>query len=168
MVVRSAGPRDIAGIVDVHIRSSSAAYATLPAAVLAVSAETRHLQWADALESAGSRVWVAVDGSTIVGICHLRLPPVELHAVAPAEIASLYIDPARWGRGLGRRLVEAARAAAASAGHRRLTLQVYQANVRARAAYEALGFTAEPGTIVHLRSGLPLMTYAMPLDGMAL
>ena len=165
MEVRIAGPRDIAGIVDVHLRSSSAAYAGLPAAVLAVSAETRRLQWADALESPGSQVRVVAEGPTILGICHLRLPPTDIQAVAPAEIASLYIDPDRWGTGLGRKLVEAARAAAAAAGHLRLTLQVYEANARARAAYEALGFTAEPGTIVHLRSGLPLMTYGMSLEG---
>jgi len=163
MQVRIADAGDVAGIVDVHLRSSAAAYAALPPAVMAVSPETRRLQWADALESDGSRVWVALDAGAIVGFCHLRFLPSPPHPVPAAEISSLYIDPAWWGRGVGRRLVAVARHAAEGAGCRRLMLQVYEANTRARAAYAALGFAAEPGTVVHLRSGLPLMIYGMDL-----
>ena len=163
MQLRLADSADAPGIVEVHLRSSGAAYAALPPAVMAVSAETRRRQWIDVFEGAGSRVWVTVDGDAIAGFCHLRLLPMGIHPVAVAEIASLYIDPAYWRQGLGRRLVGAARGAAAAAGYVRLTLQVYEANTRARVAYEALGFTAEPGTIVHARSGLPLMICGMPL-----
>ena len=163
MEVRIAGAGDVAGIVYVHLRSSAAAYAALPPAVMAVTPETRRLQWADALDSAGSRVWVAADGGTIVGFCHLRFLPSPPHPIPTAEISSLYIDPAWWGRGVGRRLVSVARRAVEEAGCRRLTLQVYEANTRARAVYEALGFRAEPGTVVHARSGLPLLIYGMDL-----
>ena len=47
------------------------------------------------------------------------------------------------GRGLGRRLVDAAAAAARARGARRLTLRVLADNEGARALYESAGFVIE-------------------------
>ena len=106
MEVRLAEPRDIAAIVDVHIRSSRAAYANLPASVVSVSAEARRVRRAEALQETDSRVWVAEKAGQVVGFCHLRTFPPGTSDAGSAEITSLYIDPAHWHEGLGRALVE--------------------------------------------------------------
>jgi ribosomal protein S18 acetylase RimI-like enzyme len=58
-------------------------------------------------------------------------------------IRGLAVDPARRGRGIGRRLVDAAVREAAARGARRLTLRVLEPNAAARALYEAAGFVVE-------------------------
>lgn len=160
MKIRNAEPRDVEGIVDVHLRSSRAAYADLPAPVLSVSAEARRIGWGEALADPDSRVWIAEDERAVLGFCHLRILGGTAEPGA-AEIVSLYVDPARWGEGIGGRLVGEARAAAVASGCRRLVLNVYAENHRARAAYEGMGFTAAPGTVVHARTGLLLKEYGM-------
>jgi len=162
MEIRSAGPGDAGAIADLHVRSSEAAYAHLPPSVLSRTPEDRRLQWSATLGEADAQVWVAEVGGTIVGFCHLRIFTPET-----AEIATLYIDPAHWRERIGRALLECARQEAEKGGCTRLSLRVYQENHRARAAYEAVGFTAEPGTIVHERTGLLLMEYTMPIGGTA-
>ncbi|MFI2611097.1 GNAT family N-acetyltransferase [Kitasatospora sp. NPDC018619] len=59
------------------------------------------------------------------------------------QIQGLAVDAAVRGRGVGRRLVEAACAAARSAGARRLTLRVLGWNAPARRLYESCGFVVE-------------------------
>ena len=152
------------GIVDIHLRSSRAAYASLPVSVVALTAEQRRIRWREALAEPSSRVWVAEAAGTIAGFCHLRIfeegsPPADT-----AEISSLYIEPSHWGEGIGGKLVERARLTAVERGCSRIFLQVYAENDRARAAYEAMGFSANAGTTLHERTGLPLMRYEMPLD----
>jgi hypothetical protein len=56
MNVRRAEPTDVDAIVDVHLRSSRAAYANLPASVVSVSADARRIRWAEALVEQDSRV----------------------------------------------------------------------------------------------------------------
>ena len=159
MVVRLAEPDDVPAIVHVHLSSSAAAYAHLPPSVLAVSEDKRRTQWTGAVVDPAARVWVALDGVDVIGFCHLRLTEGPV-----AEIGSLYVEPGSWRRGAGRRLVAAARRAAAAAGYSAVALQVYEENSNARMAYEALGFTADPGTSVHERSGLTLLRYRMRLQ----
>ena len=66
--------------------------------------------------------------------------PANAHVMT---IRGLAVDPARRGRGVGRRVVEAAVAAARDRGARRLTLRVLGPNAAARAVYEACGFVVE-------------------------
>lgn len=65
----------------------------------------------------------------------------ELHA----HIEVLAVDPVAEGRGHARRLIEAAETWARSRGHRRVTLNVFDANSRARTLYERAGY--EPETL---------------------
>ncbi len=59
-------------------------------------------------------------------------------------LAYAFTAPSYTGRGLGRRLIEAAMHALGECGHERLTLAVTAHNVRARRLYESLGFTEVP------------------------
>jgi RimJ/RimL family protein N-acetyltransferase len=58
-------------------------------------------------------------------------------------VRGLAVDPAHRGRGIARRLVDAAVAEARARGARRLTLRVLGPNAAARRVYEACGFVVE-------------------------
>lgn len=61
-------------------------------------------------------------------------------AADEAEILTVGVDPAQRRLGIGGRLIEAARAEAASRGARRLHLEVAEDNFAARRLYADLGF----------------------------
>lgn len=69
-----------------------------------------------------------------------------------AHIAQIIVDPAFRRKGLARRLLLTAAAAATTQGAKRLTLMVGETNSRARALYDGLGF-AERGVFIHATRG---------------
>lgn len=75
-----------------------------------------------------SRKWVAVEGDRIVGFAGVDGPYVSW----------LYVDPARYGAGIGRALL---RLAVREAGPDAWTIAL-EGNARARALYESEGFAA--------------------------
>lgn len=77
---------------------------------------------------AAGPIWGAFDGNVLVG--HM--------ALTPGWIDHLYVEPARHGEGIGRRLV-----AIAQAEQDELQLWTFQANLRARRFYAAAGFIEE-------------------------
>ena len=86
---------------------------------------------------------VAVLDGRVAGYVSLHQPyPIPSHEHV-LEINGLAVDPASQGRGIGRRLVEAAQREAASRGARKLTLRVLGPNASARKLYEACGFIVE-------------------------
>jgi ribosomal protein S18 acetylase RimI-like enzyme len=88
-------------------------------------------------------VLVAEDDDTVVGYValHQSIPlPSHAHVL---EVNGLAVDPSRQGCGIGRRLVEAAKAEAARRGVRKLTLRVLAPNTEARRLYERCGFRRE-------------------------
>ncbi|MEP6573713.1 MAG: GNAT family N-acetyltransferase [Gemmatimonadota bacterium] len=64
---------------------------------------------------------------------------------AHAHVEVLAVDESAEGRGIGRALMDAAEGWAVSRGYRRITLNVFAANERARGVYEHLGY--EPETV---------------------
>lgn len=75
-----------------------------------------------------------------------------------ADVQTLAVDPDRRGEGLGRALVDLARAAAAGAGARRLGLEVREDNTAAQALYRSAGFRRQgrrPGYYAPTRPGGP-------------
>lgn len=72
--------------------------------------------------------WIAVEGTTVLGLLTLRGTRIEL----------LYVDPPHQGRGVGTALLAKAR----ELSPRRLTLFTHQRNEAARRFYERRGFSA--------------------------
>lgn len=70
----------------------------------------------------------------------------------PGYIASLYVDPAVGGRGIGTALL---RHALADIGRRPVTLWVFEANARARGLYERNGFRPDGARTVDPRWRTP-------------
>ncbi|MGW1955961.1 N-acetyltransferase family protein [Streptomyces sp. NPDC001920] len=60
-----------------------------------------------------------------------------------AELYALYVDPGRFGTGIGRALLQESVRRCTAAGHPRMFLWVLEANARARRFYERAGFRAD-------------------------
>ena len=88
-------------------------------------------------------VLVADAGGALAGYVHVGPPTPVASNAHVLMIRGLAVDPARRGRGIGRRLVDAAVESAARRGAHRLTLRVLGPNAPARALYEAAGFVVE-------------------------
>jgi ribosomal protein S18 acetylase RimI-like enzyme len=88
-------------------------------------------------------VLVAESGGAVVGYVQIGPSIPVLSNAHVMTVRGLAVEPGRRGEGIGRRLVEAAVAAARGRGARRLTLRVLGPNAAARAVYEACGFVVE-------------------------
>jgi GNAT superfamily N-acetyltransferase len=88
---------------------------------------------------------------------------------AVGQLYALYVEPDRWGGGLGRSLLAAVHADLAGRGMPELRLWVLESNVQARRFYERSGLRldGERSTIELTRPGgevveLPVVRYAGP------
>jgi ribosomal protein S18 acetylase RimI-like enzyme len=79
-----------------------------------------------------------------------------------AHVEVLAVEVSAEGRGVARRLMAAAESWAAERGYRRITLNVFPANERARVLYDRLGY--EPET-VHYHKLLPVARPAITGSG---
>jgi GNAT superfamily N-acetyltransferase len=59
------------------------------------------------------------------------------------ELYALYVDPERWGRGIGVALISAARGRLSALGFRNATLWVLAGNVRAERFYQVDGWVSD-------------------------
>jgi ribosomal protein S18 acetylase RimI-like enzyme len=82
------------------------------------------------------RAWLALDGGRAVGVVSTGFEAWNRRIV----IWHLYVSPGERRRGIGRRLMETALAAAREAGARNAWLETSNFNVPAARAYERLGF----------------------------
>ena len=60
--------------------------------------------------------------------------------IADAELYAIYVDPGRYGAGIGHTLLQESVRRCTAAGHDRMYLWVLKGNARARAFYERAGF----------------------------
>jgi ribosomal protein S18 acetylase RimI-like enzyme len=88
------------------------------------------------------RLFVACDGSgRVVGSYALLVMHNLAHRGTPSAIAEdVVVDQHRRGQGIGRQMMEHARALAREAGAYKLALSSNQKRTRAHAFYESLGF----------------------------
>lgn len=88
-------------------------------------------------------VLVAVEDGQLLGYVTVQqtIPlPSHEHVL---QINGLAVDPRQQGRGIGRLLVEEAKAMARRRGARKLSLRVFSPNAPARRLYESCGFVTE-------------------------
>ena len=125
VTIRPATPTDAATIANVFLASFHATY-DFPLA----HTDEQVREWIrDELLPAGV-TWVALDADGTV---------VALMAVKPGDLDHLYVRPDLLGQGIGRRLLDVAKAESPDG----LTLYTFQVNARARRFYERNGFVAE-------------------------
>jgi GNAT superfamily N-acetyltransferase len=151
--IRQEEPGDAEAVAAVHIRSWQAGYAgIMPDEVLGRLNVTA---WAQRRRDLGTaeeehpfRTLLAEEesgelaGFTTVGPYRNNQDRDDLdHAYG--EILTMYVDPTRWGTGVGRRLMSAARDALVERGWTSLRLWVLADNSRARRFYERAGLVTD-------------------------
>ena len=141
--IRPAHRTDVAALADLATRTWQDEFgSSLEPEDLAVELHTRRSPeyFESALEQ--TTILVADDGRSLVGYVQFGL--VDIPAVNASEgdmqLRRLYLDRADQGRGLGRRLIEAALAHPALAAAGRVYLSVWEENERALHLYESVGF----------------------------
>ena len=148
MNISPASAEDLNDIARIHAEGWRAAYGGLvrQEALDAQDQAQRSRDWKQWLEGGLVRAAVAraADGEAagFVGYGRLRTPPPGSSPIRPlysGEVYALYILPAYWRQGLGRRLMAEAASGLRTMKHKSLCLWVLEGNVRAVAFYKALG-----------------------------
>lgn len=150
VVLRPMAVTDLDEVAAFHLRTVLEAYAGIfpPRAPVPTVAQLAS-EWAVDQPHA----WVVVDGRAVVGTVATR----------ERDLRRLLVDPTRWRQGLGHRLHDVAVDAVARGGHDAARLWVLEENGRARAFYEHLGWTLEPGELLVHDSGVREVRYRLPL-----
>ncbi|MGK9235169.1 GNAT family N-acetyltransferase [Inquilinus limosus] len=125
-----------------------------PAQIAAHVAEVMAPGYARELLSNNILVAEAPDGRLVATAGWCRVPDDP----SVARLRKVFVAPDRAGRGLGRRMVEAAEAAARAAGFRRFRVR---ANANAEAFYAKLGYRAVERGEMPTAGGVALPTVIM-------
>jgi phosphinothricin acetyltransferase len=138
-VIRPATPEDVPAITEIAnagIATTSTEWTTRPHTV-----EDR-LRWLAAKREAGHPVLVADDGGEVVGWAAYGdfRDTTRWPGYLPTVEHTIHVREGRWGRGLGRALLDALAAEAAAAGKRVMIGAVDGENERSIAFHLRLGF----------------------------
>jgi GNAT superfamily N-acetyltransferase len=145
MLLRTAQPADAAAVAAVHVRSWQVAYrALLPDDYLdGLRPEERARRYTFGQPAPQQpETIVAVEGGTIRGFATTG-PCRDDDRRGTGELLALYVDPDRWGRGIGRALMRGARAHLAGQGFDEASLWVIAGNDRAESFYRIDGWVPD-------------------------
>ncbi|MFJ5772992.1 GNAT family N-acetyltransferase [Streptomyces sp. NPDC093094] len=106
------------------------------------------------------------DGEVLGWACHGPYREDEVRT-ADAELYAIYVDPRRYGDGIGGALLQESLRRCTAAGRPRMLLWVLKGNARARRFYERAGFRADGTEEPYEVSGVPVpeLRYARDLTG---
>lgn len=147
MIIRPATIDDARGIAEVHVRSWQVAYrGLLPDSFLAsLSVEKREAMWAKLLAAGTPSLVVAEVARQIVGFSVFGRCRDEGVGPTDYELEAMYVSPAHWSTGVGRKLWQSSKETLLKAGATSISLWVLAENERAIQFYRAAGFYAEDG-----------------------
>ena len=105
-----------------------------------------------------------IDGE-FAGYCFVAAPGRQEPPDSPlAELVALYVDPARWGKGAGRALLDRAiRDTTELGSYEEMELWTFTGNERAQRLYLAAGFEADGATRTFEPLGIPTMRMRLRL-----
>lgn len=147
--IEPAAPEDCRAIAEVHVESWRQAYrGLLPAPYLAsLSVADREALWRRVLAERRADVLVARDAAAqVVGFLAFGASRDDDAPGGQAEVMALYVRPACWSTGAGRRLWLAALRRLRGQAYRTVGLWVACGNERATRFYARAGFAAEPAS----------------------
>jgi len=145
VIVRDARPQDALAVAGVHVRSWQAAYRGLfPDAFLdSLSAEQRAARYTlGSPDPSAPRTVLAVAGATVLGFATTG-PSRDEDVREAGELYALYVDPPRWGTGVGRTLMRHAYANLRELGVQEALLWVLVGNASAVRFYSSEGWRAD-------------------------
>jgi ribosomal protein S18 acetylase RimI-like enzyme len=158
VVVRAAAADDAGPIVEASVRAWEEGFrGIVPARIdprLAWDVDRLRARLADPDPDSASAV-VELDGR-VIGYIVFGAGRDRDARPRIGEIWALYVHPAAWRRGLGRRLVEHALTELRRAGYRRATLWTLAESAAAKAFYEGCGFKTDGATQRRAALGNPL------------
>lgn len=176
--VRAAEPGDATEIARIQLTTWRDAYADLlPSEVLdGLDTTETEQQWRETLATGPATVWIATEGSWVVGFCAAGPAPREealaADGTAPPDadtlafVSTLLVEP-RWGRrGHGGRLLGTAAQDVAARGATRGITWVPEADSASMAFFRRIGW-APDGTVRTLEAGgrpLRELRLSGPLD----
>jgi ribosomal protein S18 acetylase RimI-like enzyme len=131
--IRRAMPQDAEAVAEVYLTSIRATY-EFPLA----HSDDEVRAWIARLLHGPDEAWVALEPGDDPGTSSSDGRIVGLAVVGSGELDQLYVAPDRLGRGIGRRLLDIAKARSPDG----LRLYTFQVNERARRFYERNGFVA--------------------------
>jgi GNAT superfamily N-acetyltransferase len=149
--VRPALSSDADGIAQVHLQAWREAYAhLLPAETLAgLDLSERAARWASILAEGGTDVFVALEGTRVVGWASASVGR-DPDAPRARELEGIYVLASHHGSGAGQGLLDA------SIGGEPAFLWMAQDNPRALAFYRRNGFTADGVAASKPLAGMPV------------
>ncbi|HKV78940.1 MAG TPA: GNAT family N-acetyltransferase [Candidatus Sulfotelmatobacter sp.] len=145
MQLRRAEPDDAMAVARVHVRSWQVAYRTLlPDDYLdQLRPEDRAKTYDFAnLDPLKPRTVVASEERVILGFA-TTMPSRDADLPEHGELCAIYVDPDRWGQGIGMALLSAARANLFALGYRQALLWVLAGNARAERFYRTDQWVAD-------------------------
>lgn len=146
--IRAAGLRDADAIGVVHVRAWQRAYrGVMPDEYLdGLSADERSKMWTDRLSRSELPPLLVADlGGDVIGFAVFGGERPGADARGAGELFAINLDPAHWGKGIGKALLREATARLSGLGFEEAILWVVPENVRARSLYEAEGWTEDGG-----------------------
>lgn len=170
--VREAAPADAHAIAELHVGVWRAAYrGILPPQLLdGLSVGLREDFWQGLLAGGGGSTLTLVaedaPGGPIVGFCSLALPSRDGGAgKRTAEITATYVDPSRWGSGVGKALLGPVLDRLREGPWDEATLWVFLRNAQGRAFYARSGFRLDGTKSTHEPSGVTTARMRLVLIG---
>lgn len=140
--IRPAMAEDATAVAEVHVRSWQVGYRGLLSSgyLDALRPEGRASRYAfGQMNPDGPFTQIAIDGDMVCGhVTTGRSRDEDLRG--SGEIWAIYVDPTRWGSGIGRQLMTAGCAQLRFRGHSMASLWVLSGNDRARRFYESAGW----------------------------
>jgi GNAT superfamily N-acetyltransferase len=143
--IRSAIPADALAVAQVHVRSWQAGYrGLLPAEYLgSLRPEDRAARYDFThIDPAKPHTRVAVSGDVVLGFA-TTMPASDPALPQHGELCALYVDPDRWGCGLGVALIADARDRMAAQGFHRAILWLLKGNARGDRFYRTDGWSPD-------------------------
>jgi GNAT superfamily N-acetyltransferase len=147
--IRRATADDADAIGRVQVETWRAAYrGLLPDEIVeGFDVEERRRLWREGLSRPrrpGSETLVAEVGGAVVGFTSVGVWREGDEPVAGiGELFTIYVDPAHWGTGVGRALIERAEESMRAAGFAEARLWVLEGNERAERFYHAAGWVQD-------------------------
>jgi ribosomal protein S18 acetylase RimI-like enzyme len=169
--IRELTEADIDPVAALHVRSWRVGYAGIvPAEVLDALDPARFAARRRLPVPAGARTVVADDAGTIVGFASFgpgRVPQKhDEYDRSAGEIYAIYVDPDRWGDGVGRLLIGAA-IDGLTPDYPEMRLWVLEENHRARRFYQRAGMAPDGAREFYTPpggdAGLPEIRYSRRL-----
>ena len=167
-MVRDASEADARGMAEVQVAAWRAAYRGIvqPQLLEELSVGAREEVWREVIAGGGMTLVAGDENDVVEGYCSLILPSRDEDAGdRTAEIAATYVDPARWGQGVGGSLLREALARLGTGRWDDVTLWVFRRNAQGRAFYARSGFRLDGATGSHQPSGVATARMRLPLGG---